>query len=648
MPSHLKAKKAALEPGVPIEVPPAPATLLHGLANGPPAFVITLDGRLCGFNSSYRVLALSVEPKLPLERGQRLPVSADFLSRVGRAQAPQVFDYQTRTGALPCRLRFQAWRGADQASANALIVCQVFDRTAEEQARTKLHAAEKRAEDITRLTTDWTWEVDRNLHFTHVSPRVTDLTGKSVPSMLGQRLQDCGRFEGFPEANFQGLPGQAEAAPFQNVRYEMRGPDGTRHLFRFSGVPVFDDRQGGFQGYRGTATDITGQAAAESTAITAQTRLVDAIECISQGFALYDSADRLSLCNSHYEELLLGSSEHPLMIGTSHEEMLNMFRDRERLVGDPDTVQAFIAARLSGRREGVQNVEFQLMDGRWVLLNSERTGDGGVVEIWHDITEIKKRETLLSRAEGEAREARDLAEAGNRAKAEFLAAMSHELRTPLNSIIGFSEIIKGEMFGPVGNASYRDYAQDIYSCGTHLLEVITGILEFAKIEAGRLVLEERVVNLRAALEACLRLVETRAAKGELTLDAAIPGDLPRLRADETKIKQIVINLLSNAVKFTPPGGKVRLSATRAANQDIEIRVSDTGIGIAESDIPKALRAFGQIESDLSRRYEGTGLGLTLAKSLTEMHGGSLAVDSEFGIGTTVTITLPAERIAPAI
>jgi signal transduction histidine kinase len=435
-------------------------------------------------------------------------------------------------------------------------------------------------------------------------------------------------------------------APFSDVHYEMRAEDGTRRLFRLSGVPVFDAENGRFAGFRGSARDVTAQASAEARIFTAQSRLVHAIESIPQGFALFDADDRLLLCNSSYEQLLTGTNDAPLVLGTRYAEILRRAASSGQFAGSPEDVERLVQTSLRHHRNTVDGFEINLNDGRWALMSVDRTDDGGTVEVWNDITELRLREAAIRAAEEEARAARDLAEAGNRAKGEFLATMSHELRTPLNAIIGFSEIIKNEMYGPVGKALYKDYAGDIHSSGKHLLSLISDILEFAKIEAGDLALGERSINLAALLESCIRIVAQRAEQGELSLEMKLPQDLPRLKADETRLRQIVINLLGNAVKFTPPGGRVTLVANADSKTGCQISVRDTGIGMAKEDIPRALLAFGQIESQLSRRYEGTGLGLTLAKSLTEMHGGRLTIDSEPNVGTIVTIHLPASRILP--
>jgi signal transduction histidine kinase len=234
------------------------------------------------------------------------------------------------------------------------------------------------------------------------------------------------------------------------------------------------------------------------------------------------------------------------------------------------------------------------------------------------------------------------AETANRTKSEFLANMSHELRTPLNAIIGFSEIIKIGMFGPI-NERYRAYGSDIFNSGNHLLKLINEVLDLSKLEAGQLELNEEDVDLVTVIKASRRLVEPQAEKSKIRLSEAIDNGLPLVRADDRRIQQILINLLSNAVKFTPAGGQVRVSAYRK-NGSVAISVSDSGIGMSPDEIPKALEPFGQINSKISRKYEGTGLGLPLAKHLAELHGGTLTIESAVNAGTTVTFILPPERI----
>ncbi|MEO5338440.1 MAG: ATP-binding protein [Magnetospirillum sp. WYHS-4] len=243
--------------------------------------------------------------------------------------------------------------------------------------------------------------------------------------------------------------------------------------------------------------------------------------------------------------------------------------------------------------------------------------------------------------------AKENAEAANRAKSEFLANMSHELRTPLNAIIGFSDTIRYGAFGPLGNIKYQEYIENIYESGEHLLSLINDILDVSVIEAGRLELSIEVVEPARIADTSLRLVGQRADKGKVRLVNAVGENLPRLRADTRRVKQILVNLLSNAVKFTPPDGQVTLEGKLEADGTLLFEIVDTGIGMDESGLEKALQPFGQVDSGLARRYEGTGLGLPLTKGLIEAHDGSLEIRTALGQGTTAIVRFPPERVLPA-
>ncbi len=222
--------------------------------------------------------------------------------------------------------------------------------------------------------------------------------------------------------------------------------------------------------------------------------------------------------------------------------------------------------------------------------------------------------------------------------------MSHELRTPLNAVIGFSEIIKNQTFGPVGNTKYREYAEDINHSGQHLLALINDILDLSKVESGIEELYEEDIEVPNLVRSVVRLVRQRAMEGGVELELDICDDLPSLHVDERKFKQILVNLLTNAIKFSEPGGGVTLKAWCRAKSGFVIQVIDNGMGIAPEDIPRALSQFGQVDNDYNRKYEGTGLGLPLSKSLVELHGGSFDLQSKVGVGTTITLRLPARRI----
>jgi signal transduction histidine kinase len=235
------------------------------------------------------------------------------------------------------------------------------------------------------------------------------------------------------------------------------------------------------------------------------------------------------------------------------------------------------------------------------------------------------------------------AELTNRTASDLLSGMSHELRTPLNAIIGFSEIVRTEMFGPIGSDRYREYLRDIHESGRHLLVLINTLLDVARIDAGKVEIASDEVDIPGMIRTCLAEVAERAEAAGITLSTGVADDLPMLRADRQMLAQVLHNLLSNAVKFTASGGRVTVSAWCRPSTGCVLQVRDTGKGIALKDIPLALAPFGQI-AETPRRYQGTGLGLPLSKALVELHAGSLDLQSELGAGTTVTIRLPAERI----
>lgn len=275
-----------------------------------------------------------------------------------------------------------------------------------------------------------------------------------------------------------------------------------------------------------------------------------------------------------------------------------------------------------------------------VLLNAARVAQNSrsPIRYYASITDIS---AIRAAHEEVERQNIDL-HAANRAKTEFLANMSHELRTPLNAVIGFSEVLKNRLFGPLGNERYAEYAADIHASGAHLLRIINDILDLSKIEAGQMKLNEGNVDLDQAINAAARIVHERARMAELNFATEVAENLPGLLADERAIKQILINLLSNAIKFTPAGGSVTVSA-EFDQEMLALSVRDTGLGMDPADIPKALEPFAQLDGSLARRHEGTGLGLPLVKSLVELHGGELSFDTAPGQGTTVWIRFPRER-----
>ncbi len=415
--------------------------------------------------------------------------------------------------------------------------------------------------------------------------------------------------------------------------------------------------EGGYARIIGVALDVTEERIAQARAQAAETRLRDAIESVSEAFVLWDKQGRLLMCNRNFRSFFR-LEPYALKPGVARAEL---------------EAQAKLAIRQEfpalGGRKGVREAE--LVDGRWVQISERTTAEGGLVVTAADITALKAQEEARRVNENELRRAvanlelsqaqlselarkyeneKFRAEGANQAKSEFLANMSHELRTPLNAINGFSEIMVAEMYGPVGDPRYKDYAKDILNSGQHLLALINDILDMSKIEAGKMNLRFEAMSLEDVAEDALRLVRNRAEAAGLSLRLDF-DDLPDVEADYRAIKQVLLNLLSNAIKFTPRGGLITVHAQRRDDplgERVRISVQDTGIGIPPDDLARLAQPFEQIESQHAKTQQGTGLGLALTKSLVEMHGGLLDLRSAPGQGTSATFSLPVHQSSLAL
>ncbi len=409
----------------------------------------------------------------------------------------------------------------------------------------------------------------------------------------------------------------------------------------------------------GIAVDITEQKQLIERTVAADVRLRDAIETIPEAFVLWDAENRMVLCNSNFQALH-DLPDEAIVAGAAYEDVVTSGRKPHvHSKIESDSIDEL----------GARTFEARLDDGRWLHISERRTKDGGYVSVGTDITNIKQHEEKLM--DGERRqmatiadlresqlqlkaqaaelailahnyaEEKSRAEEANEAKTKFLANMSHELRTPLNAIIGFSEIMEAGIFGPLGADKYDEYCSDIRASGLYLLEVINDILDMSRIEAGRMKLHIDDVNLERIMIDSMRVVSGKAQDKKVELTSRISPNL-QFKGDRRAVKQILLNLLSNAVKFTPEGGRVTVRGC-ASHASMFIAIKDTGIGIPKAALSKLGRPFEQVEGQLAKSYQGSGLGLAIAKSLIELHGGTMRIRSAVGVGTIVVVKMPLDK-----
>jgi len=355
----------------------------------------------------------------------------------------------------------------------------------------------------------------------------------------------------------------------------------------------------------------------------------------ADGIVGIDADGRITFANPAAARLLGRRLEE--MIGGDVEDFLRPLQTGR---GEELPIAATLA---DGRGRQVEKTEICGADGKPLPVRlavtpvERRLSSLRAVVVFDDITSQIDAQRSLRRAAEEA-------EAANRSKSNFLAHMSHELRTPLNAIIGFSEVMVAETLGKLNHPQYREYAQDIHASGQHLLSLINDLLDLSKIEAGKLELWEEEIDLGTLIQRCRVFIEEAAQNKGVSLALRVADDLPKLRCDARKMKQVVVNLLSNAVKFTPAGGRIVLEAEGDGAAGIVIRVSDTGIGIDPDDLEKVMAPFGQVHAAFNRETQGTGLGLPLSNALVELHGGRLTLESELGKGTTARVELPGRAV----
>jgi len=499
----------------------------------------------------------------------------------------------------------------------------------------------------------WDWDLARGAIFW--SPSMFDLLGLPPYSRLlsagevAERVHpDDGDLIKLADALLRADSGQIDN------EFRMRHADGHWVWVRARGEVTRDTDD--TPHLIGIAVDVTEQRRLAEASRMADLRLRDAVEAISEAFVLWDADNRLVLCNRKYQELYRLPDEL-VRPGITY---------RDILAAGTDPIIANTLPAETGGEIGARSIEARIDDGRWLQINERRTKDGGFVSVGTDITALKQHQNqllenerkltatvtdlrksrqqlerqaqqLVELAENYALE-KDRAEDANRTKSEFMANVSHELRTPLNAIIGFSDLMLSGAFGDLGDEKYREYCADIRQSGHFLLEIISDILDMARLESGRISLDLEPVDIATLIAETVQVFSAEAEQSQIRLETDIADDL-NLIADRKAIRQILLNLVSNAIKFTTGGGDVRIIA-RHTDDGTVLVIEDTGIGIPEDALDKLGRPFEQVQNQLTRNHKGSGLGLAIAHSLAVLHRGSMTISSTPGVGTAVMVEFP--------
>jgi PAS domain S-box-containing protein len=421
-----------------------------------------------------------------------------------------------------------------------------------------------------------------------------------------------------------------------DVEYRVIWPDGSVHWLNSRANTILDDAG---QPLRlvGVCTDITQRKSLEAQAASAQQIFFEAIDGLQISFSMWGPDGRLIHANRNFVELT-GDVGPSLVPGVTYEEFLGQTYDFNVAGKSSYNREKWVGYRLIELEQKESQYENQQPDGRWIDTRKLKLPDGSVMTIIFDITDAKLREQILD-------EARIEAETANRTKSEFLANMSHELRTPLNAVIGYSDALRNQIFGPLANPEQADYVDSILASGNLLLSLIQDVLDVSAIEAGKLDLQPEEFSLESCFPSITNMVSLRAAQRRVSIIDTIDAALPNILADQRRIKQIFANLLSNAVNFTEADGEVTLAAEVTEDGELAVTVADNGIGMRQRDLETALDTFGRIRNSSAKtEEEGSGLGLPLVKGLIELHGGRLEMESAVGVGTTARVVLPKNRV----
>jgi PAS domain S-box-containing protein len=477
---------------------------------------------------------------------------------------------------------------------------------------------------------DWVWEVDSNLNYRFVSKGIARVFGVPAETLLGSYLFSLTYFKPVDETLLATVEVMEDHLAFRNRALSLEDAQGTGRMLLLSGVPVFEPDGGRYRGYRGTATEITERLRSEAELEDLRAAVEDLSDLSSAWCWQADAKLRITQLSEDYAEH--AGLPRNRSLGRAFDELWQLDAAARELIDAREEFRNQHSAWTHVTRDEARRF---VIAGRPVF--DKRGSLSGYRGIGVDVT------GLLGVDHG-ALSAKEVAERESRAKSEFLANMSHELRTPLNAIIGFSDAMRSQTLGEMGNERYLQYAEDIHLSAHHVLDIVNQILDLSRIEAGKVELEEAAVDVAELLERCRRMIQAEIEKAELVLAIEVEPELPQVLADPAKLKQVVLNLLANAAKFTPAGGRIQVSSRLAPSGALEIQVVDTGIGMNSADIPKVLARFGRSEDAERQGHGGAGLGLSITKSLVELHGGTLTIVSRKSKGTRATVSLPKDRL----
>jgi PAS domain S-box-containing protein len=520
-------------------------------------------------------------------------------------------------------------------------------KRAEEAARESEDQFQTMANSIPQLA--WMAHADGSIFW--YNQRWYDYTGTTPEQMAGWGWQSVPDPEVLAEVLDRWRAAIATGQPFE-MEFPLRGADGQFRTFLSRGHPM-KDSQGGVVRWFGTNTDVDESKRVDDALRATQARLHSTLAAGSIGTWTWDIVnDRLSA--DDFTARMFSIEPEAAANGLPAEAYLSAVMEEDQ-PGVADGLGQAIA--ICGEYDIEYRIKKPTGELHWIQAKGRvESGADGKASYFHgavlDITSRKLAEDALRQLNEKLEERviertaqlevanRELEIAG-RHKSEFLAGMSHELRTPLNGIIGFTEFLIDEKPGPLA-AKQKEYLGDVLNSANHLLQLINDVLDMAKVESGKMVLYPETFSVREAIGEVTSVIEGIARKKEVSVTIEIGEGLDAVRLDLQKFKQVLYNLLSNAVKFTASGGKVELRACRLETNHLAVLVRDTGIGIKAEDISQLFVEFAQLDSGAARRFDGTGLGLALTKKIVEFQGGSVAVQSEFGKGSTFTVTLPLE------